>query len=127
MIIIGHKLVDFKPFHVVKKAEEIVKSPVIFEFDEENFVLFRTICKEKEITFAVKTNSVKEAVIANAAGAFYIVAETKKAAIKIQHIAEHYLFDSKVLLCCSDDSIASAIYAGIDGVLLPQGVINGNF
>ncbi|MDR2080953.1 MAG: hypothetical protein LBP54_03580 [Campylobacteraceae bacterium] len=128
MIIIGYKLVDFTPFHTVKKAEEIIKSPVIFEFSEENFALFRAICKKKEIVFSVETNSVKEALLANAAGASYIVAKTKKAAKKIQRIAEYYLFDAKILLKIKDENeIEKAAKSGIDGVLLPNGVIDGSF
>lgn len=124
MIIIGHKLVDFTPFYAVKRAEDIVKSPVIFEFDEENFAAFCVACKEKEIIFALKTNSLKEALIANAAGASYIVSNVKKAAKKIQRVAEHYLFDAKVLFL--GDSITSAAYDGMDGILLPDGVIDGD-
>ncbi|MDR1285678.1 MAG: hypothetical protein LBJ88_05725 [Campylobacteraceae bacterium] len=130
MIIIGHDLVAFKPFYEIKNSDEIAKTPpnstVIFEFEgNENIIKF---CQKNGINFAVETDSSKEALLANAAGASYIILSVDVVAQDIQDLAEHYLFDAKILLKIDyENEIMDAAEYGIDGVLLPQGVISGNF
>jgi hypothetical protein len=127
MTIIGHKLVGFTPFYFVNDAKDIAKSPVVFAFDETNFAEFCRACKEKEVIFGVKTDSVKDAIIANAAGAAYIIVKKRRLAKKIQRIAEHYLFDAKILLAVRrEDEIEISADDGIDGVIFPEGVEGGN-
>jgi hypothetical protein len=130
MIIIGHDLVDFKPFYVVISSDWIAKTPpnstVIFKFEGNESII--KYCQTNSINFAVETESPKEALLANAAGASYIVSSVGAAAQNIQDLAEHYLFDAKILLKIkSENEIIDAARYGIDGVLLPSGVINGSF
>jgi hypothetical protein len=130
VIIIGHDLVNFKPFYAVISSDEIVKTPpnstVIFKFEGNESII--KYCQKNGINFAVETESPKEALLANAAGASYIVSSVGAAAQNIQNFAEHYLFDAKILLKIKNENeiIDTARY-GIDGVLLPDGVINGDF
>ena len=89
MIIIGHNLVKFKPFYKIKNSDEELKtSPnltVVFEFKNKELIEF---CQKNNIKFAIETQILKEALLANAAGASYIIAQTKKAAKNIQNLAE---------------------------------------
>lgn len=130
MIIIGHDLIDFKPFYAVKNSDEAAKIPpnstVIFKFEgNERIIKF---CQKNSINFAVETDSSKEALLTNAAGASYIVSSVSTAAQNIQDLAEHYLFDAKILFKINhENEITDVAAKGIDGVLLPDGVINGDF
>ncbi|MDR2342080.1 MAG: hypothetical protein LBD84_03435 [Campylobacteraceae bacterium] len=129
MIIIGHNLVKFKPFYKIKNSDDISKTPpnsiIIFEFKDNELIKF---CQENSIRFAIETQIPKEALLANAIGAAYIVISNKKAAKNIQNLAEHYLFDAKILLKIKDENeIEKTAKSGIDGVLFSQGIINGSF
>ncbi|MDR2100788.1 MAG: hypothetical protein LBP40_08205 [Campylobacteraceae bacterium] len=130
MIIIGHNLVSFKPFYKIKSNSEAAKIPsdftAIFKFaGNEEIIKF---CQKNSINFAVETQSIKEALLANALGASYIVVNDKKAAKNIQNLAEDYLFDAKILLKIKNENeIEKAAKSGIDGILFLQGIINGDF
>jgi hypothetical protein len=120
MIIIGHELVPFKPFVRLKSAKDIKGGEVIFDFDE--LAKLAPKCRENHIVFAVEVTSAREALIANAAGAAYIVTGDKSLACDIQPLAEKYLFDAKVLLrILFDDELAEVAGLGIDGVLMRSG------
>ncbi|MDR2790565.1 MAG: hypothetical protein LBB59_06285 [Campylobacteraceae bacterium] len=129
MIIIGHELIDFKPFCKIKNIDKTANISsdlaVIFAFKNgQNLIKF---CQKNGINFAVETEIAKEALLANAAGASYISVSGKKAAKKIQDLAENYLFDAKILLKINNENeIEKAAKLGIDGVLLPEGVIDGD-
>lgn len=128
MIIIGHDLIEFKPLYQIKNSDDISKLPpnstVVFEFGgNEKLIKY---CHENNINFAVKTDSIKEALLANAAGASYIISSFEAAAI--QELAQNYLFDAKILLKIDcEDEMEEAAKNNIDGVLLPRGIINGSF
>ena len=69
MIIIGHPLVDFKPFYKIGDIKSIKNTPpnsvVLFEFNENKISYFR-YCRENDISFAVEVKDIKELLIANA-------------------------------------------------------------
>ncbi|MDR1460415.1 MAG: hypothetical protein LBI78_02080 [Campylobacteraceae bacterium] len=130
MIIIGHDLVAFKPFYKIKNSDEIAKTPsnsiVAFEFENSKDII--RFCQKNGVNFAVEAKTTKEALLSNAAGASYIITNSKKAAKQIQNLAEQYLFDAKILLKIKDENEMEEVAKdGIDGVLLPQGVANGSF
>ncbi|MDR3346814.1 MAG: hypothetical protein LBS73_06535 [Campylobacteraceae bacterium] len=126
MLIIGHALVPFKAFYWVKLISDITPSSsgsnVIFRFDNINYKQLTDICRENAISFAVEIYSVKEALLSNAAGASYLVVNDKVLAKNVQDLAEHYLFDAKVLLRISQEKeIKDTAQLGIDGVLFAKG------
>ncbi|MDR2342090.1 MAG: hypothetical protein LBD84_03485 [Campylobacteraceae bacterium] len=146
MIIIGHDIIDFKPFCRVNNADEASKdlsgsiviykaneavnipsgSTLIFKFTDNQSLI--KCCRKNGINFAVETESIKEALLANAAGASYIVVSGKDVAKNIQDLAENYLFDAKILLKIkTENEIEEAAKVGIDGVLFMKGIINGDF
>jgi len=111
-VIIKH-LKQFEKISSIDELKRSTKTP-LFEFDIETMLF----CKENGLEYAVKTVSIKEAVIANELGATYAVVPKDKAA-QIQNIANEYLFDTKILQkAVFDWEIEKAALLGVDGVLL---------
>ena len=125
MIIIGHRFVKFNPFYLIKKPENIKKTPsnsvVVFEFNEENVELCE-YCHKNSILFACICDSIKDVLFANALDASYLICD-KVVATKAQKLADNYMFDAKILLYSSDE--ADLEWVGdneIDGILLEEGI-----
>ncbi|WP_024955276.1 hypothetical protein [Sulfurospirillum arcachonense] len=123
MIIIGHKLIPFKPFYKVTNIEDIKRTPsnstILFDFINEEVLEY---CKRQDIAFALCVKDIKEACFANALGAKYILTESSLAK-EIQDIATEYLFDAKILLHVEDENqIEIAAKKSIDGVVFKKGI-----
>lgn len=124
MIIIGHRLVPFKPFYRISAIENIKNTTpnaiVLFDFSNESLLQY---CTLNAITFAVHVDNLKEACIANAAGAKYLLVD-EALALHVQHIANEYLFDSKILLIIKEENhIENAAKSLIDGIILESAII----
>lgn len=124
MVLIGDKLIPFEDIFFINNIDEIKQtksnSTVVFSFDEE----ILTYCFKNEVSCAILVNSIKEAIYSNSLNAKYIICE-KDLAIKIQKIADNYMFDAKNLAMIDDsDEIEMIALNEIDGVfyknLLPQ-------
>ncbi len=125
MIIIGHPWIESEKFCKIFSKEDIKKStagsivllePIVDSHDLAQY------CKENEIPFAITVNSLKEAIIANALGALYIVCEEDDA-LRIQPIAQEYLFDTRILvLIHQEKEIPKIAHFGIDGVIFPEAI-----
>jgi hypothetical protein len=125
MIIIGHRFVKFNPFYLIKKSENIKKTPsnsvVVFEFNEENIELCE-YCHKNSILFACICDSIKDVLFANALNASYLVCD-KAIATKAQKLADNYMFDAKILLYSSDEADLEWVGENeIDGILLEEGI-----
>lgn len=123
MIIIGDKLVPSAKLFAISTIEEIknteANSTLYFLFNDE----ILKYCFENSLDFAVKIESIKEAIYANALNAKYIIAE-KKLAKKIQKIAENYMFDSKVLAIIeTNDEFEDIAKVEIDGVIYKESLV----
>lgn len=123
MIIIGDKLVPstelFKIFNIEDIKNTEANSTLYFLFNDE----ILKYCFENSLDFAVKIESIKEAIYANALNAKYIIAE-KKLAKKIQKIAENYMFDSKVLAIIeTNDEFEDIAKVEIDGVIYKESLV----
>ncbi len=123
MIIIGDKLVPSAKFFKISNIDEIknteANSTLYFLFNDE----ILKYCFENSLDFAVKIESIKEAIYANALNAKYIIAE-KKLAKKIQKIAENYMFDSKVLAIIeTNDEFEDIAKVEIDGVIYKESLL----
>lgn len=123
MIIIGDKLVPstelFKIFNIEDIKNTEANSTLYFLFNDE----ILKYCFENSLDFAVKIESIKEAIYANALNAKYIIAE-KKLAKKIQKIAENYMFDSKVLAIIeTNDEFEDIAKVEIDGVIYKESLL----
>jgi len=124
MIIIGHHLVPFNSLYKVANIEDIKKtkpnSIVLIDFSNQSLVQY---AKSQHISLALHVKNIKDACIANAIGAKFILVD-KNISENIQNLANEYLFDSKILLCVDDENgIQSAAENFIDGVILKKGIV----
>jgi|LGVF01.2.fsa_nt_gb hypothetical protein len=123
MIILGHPLIASESLYKVTKIEDIKKtepnSTVLIDFIDKELVQYT---KKQNIPLALHVKSIKEACLANALGAKYIVVEDTISQ-DIQKIATEYLFDSKILLHVEDENgIEVAAKNYIDGVVLQNAI-----
>lgn len=126
MIIIGHPWIDSPLFRRVYTKKDIEKSnnadvlllePLVDSHELAKF------CTKEGLSFAVTVSSIKDAILANALGAGFIVCEEHDAMV-IQPIAENYLFDTKVLALINDEKeICKIARSEIDGVIFPGAII----
>ena len=125
MIIIGHPWIESATFHKIFSKEDIVKSKatdiILLEPIVDSHELAQ-YCKQNSLPFAVTVNSLKEAIFANALGATYIICEENDA-LRIQPIAQEYLFDTRILvLIHNEKEIAKIAHFGIDGVIFTEAI-----
>ena len=129
MIIIGHKFVKTQPFYLIKKVEDIAKTPpnstVVFDFSEANLQLIDH-CNKSSIPFAVICDSIKDVLFSNALEAKYIICD-KVVSQKAQKLADNYMFDAKILLYSSEEAdLEWASENEIDGILFEEGINYGS-
>ena len=129
MIIIGHPWIDFEPFYLVKKIEDIGCTPpnsrVIFSFNEASLPLCRH-CAQNGVSFALICDTKRDILFAQALGCDYIVCD-KNVAIDAQKFADGYLFDAKILLYTGAQSDMEWVADHeIDGILLEEGIDYGS-
>ncbi len=117
MIILNHPLIPAVKLTKVANREDIATTPanktVWIEFDLE---LMR-YCYDNGVHYAVSIENEVEAAYANALGAGFVMCNLDIAQ-KIQKLAEHYLFDAKVIALVDERLLDKAIEAGIDGAYL---------
>jgi len=124
MIIIGHPLISFNPLFKVTKIEDIKQtkpnSTILLDFLDKKLILY---IKEQNIDFALHVKSIKNACLANALGAKFIIVDSSLSK-KVQVIATEYLFDSKILLYIEKEKdIEKAAKNFIDGVIFNKGMV----
>jgi len=126
MLIFGHPWVESRRFVKIFSVEEIEKST------PEDTLLLEPLnvslelahhCKRNGLSFALTISSLKEALLANALGADFLVCQHEQA-IEIQKVAEEYLFDTKVLVLVEEDrEIETMARFGIDGIVFPRAIV----
>jgi len=124
MLIIGHPLIPFEPLVRVTKIEDIKKiksnSIILVDFIDKDLIQYSMI---NHLAIALHVDSIKDACLANALGAKFIVVE-KDLSKKIQILATEYLFDAKVILQIkNEEEIEIAAENFIDGVVFKKGII----
>ena len=129
MILIGHRFIKSENLYHVLDIESITHTPpngtLYVEFSEENLDIIEH-ANLNGIAFALKIETLKEIVYANALGAKYIVVP-KIMAKTAQDLAENYLFDAKILARIEDDNeLDELALLGVDGVLYPNAIIKIN-
>ncbi len=130
MIIIGHAWIDYDPFYLIKKFEDIALTPsnstVIFQFNESNVSLCKH-CTSNGVSYALICDSKRDVLFAQALETNFIVCD-KEVVKEAQKFADGYLFDAKVLLYSgSQADIEWAGDAEIDGILFEEGIHYGSF
>ncbi len=124
VIIIGHPLIPFKPLYKVTKVEDIKKTKpnctILIDFSNKKLLQYSIT---QGISLALHVKSLKDACLANALGAKFILIDDSLSK-KVQNIATEYLFDTKVLIQIEDENgIEKAAQDLIDGVIFKRGVV----
>lgn len=119
MKILGDELIKFEPLFLCKSEDEISNSRQnLFKFD-------RNLIKKAlglSASFSVFVSNLNEAIVANAAGAKFIIADITLAK-DLAKIAENYLFDALVaVLIESEDELEKLCKLGIDAAILPNAI-----
>lgn len=126
LIILGHPWIQSEVLKKVKSIEDIVASQprqvVLLDNLQQSYGLAQH-AQKNYIPFGVYSTTAKEAVLANALGAKYIVCTIKEAE-SFQKIANNYLFDARILVPISHESeIDTLVYLGIDGIVFTQSIL----
>ncbi len=99
MLLFGHPYIPSHPFYHIVSIEALRHTPsnsvVALYFAPENLDILEHL-RQNKIRFALHVRTPSEAVIGENLGASYLIVLPKDGA-EIQKIAEHYLFDAKVL------------------------------
>jgi len=128
MLIFGHPWVQTPQFRKVFSLEDIKQissEEVILLEPLSDSITLAQYCQTNQKSFAVTVNTITEALFANALSSHYIVCQNEDA-IKIQSIAQEYLFDTKILtLITSEKEIQKMAEHTIDGVIFPEAITVG--
>ena len=119
MKILGDELIKFEPLFLCKSEDEISNiRQNLFKFDRN--LIKRAL--ETEASFSIIANDINEAIIANAAGAKFIIADITLAK-DLAAVASEYLFDALVaVLIESEDELEKLCKLGIDAAILPNAI-----
>lgn len=122
MLLFGHPLIEVEPWCKVKSIDEIKKtisnSTIVLD-DIEKYANIAKHCNENSVNFACSVNSIKQAVLANALNASYILCSDKTLASEVQKVANEYLWGSKIIFIIEDESdIEQIAKLGIDGTVV---------
>lgn len=119
MKILGDELIKFEPLFLCKSEDEILSGRQnLFKFD-------RNLIKKALVlgaSFSVFVSNLNEAIVANAAGAKFIIADITLAK-DLATVASEYLFDALVaVLTESEDELEKLCKLGIDAAILPNAI-----
>ncbi|WP_456457833.1 hypothetical protein [Nitratifractor sp.] len=126
MLIFGHPWVEGPRFVKIFTVEEIdgskAREILLLEPLNVSIDLVRH-CRRNGLAFALTISTLKEALLANALGAAYVLCQ-HEIGIEIQKVAEEYLFDTKVLVLVEEErEIETMARFGIDGVVFPRAIV----
>lgn len=120
MKLIGHELVPYEPLFWRENARQIEAGKQnLFKFDEA------AIKRAQELSadFSVKTSDLNEVIVANAAGAKFIVVP-RELAIKAAKLAQDYLFDAQICVVIGGEGeLAELAKTGADVAIFKNAVI----
>lgn len=118
MLILNHPFIKPLQLVLIKSKEDIQNSlPTDFLILDENLELAK-FCFEANIEYASMVTDITKALLLVNLGAKFLMTRNLQIARDLQHLAETYLFDSKVLLVISkEEEIKEAAKKGIDGVI----------
>ena len=122
MKILGDELIKFEPLFLCKSEDEISNGRQnLFKFDRN--LIKRAL--EAGASFSIIANDINEAIIANAAGAKFIIADITLAK-DLAKVAQNYLFDALIaVLIESEASLFELAKFEIDAAILPNAIKQG--
>ena len=129
MLFFGHRFISSQVFYHVADIDSINNTPpsssLYIEFDEDNLDII-SHSKINSIPFALKVDTLTQALYASALNAKYIIV-VKELAKVAQDIANNYLFDAKILVSIEEESeIEEMALLGIDGVIFSNAIVKIN-
>jgi hypothetical protein len=125
MIVLGDDEFGYEDIIYISDAKEILSSPVastvLIDFSScDNLQALQN----ENIGFGLIVDTIKQAIMANRYGAKYIISN-KKLSIKLQKIADNYLFDSKIIAIIEkNQELEKSAILGIDGVIFNKIIKN---
>jgi hypothetical protein len=126
MILFGHPLIPSEKFYRVDSIDAIAHTPpnaiVVFSFTPRYLPLMEHL-RANHIRFALEIATITEAVIGENLRATYLIVRPEVGET-IQKVAEHYLFDAKILGYCTDEShLKSLITLRLDGAIFSEALV----
>ena len=120
MKLIGHELVAYEPLFWRENAEQIEAGKQnLFKFDEAAIKR----AQEFGAQFSVEAENLNEIIVANAAGAKFIVVP-RELADKAAKLAQDYLFDAQICVVIgSENELAALSETGADVAIFKNAVI----
>jgi len=120
MKLIGHELVPYEPLFWRENAQQI-------EADKQNLFKFDVaaikLAQELGAQFCVETENLDEVIVANAAGAKFIVVPRELAG-KAAKLAQDYLFDAQICVVIgSENELAELSETGADAAIFKNAVV----
>lgn len=120
MKLIGHELVPYEPLFWRENAQQIEAGKQnLFKFDEA------AIKRAQELgaQFNVEAENLNEIIVANAAGAKFIIVPRELAG-KAAKLAQDYLFDAQICVVIGgEDELAELSETGADAAIFKNAVI----
>jgi len=120
MKLIGHELVPYEPLFWRENAQQIEAGKQnLFKFDAASIKR----AQELGAQFSVEAENLNEVIVANAAGAKFIVVP-RELAIKAAKLAQDYLFDAQICAFVeSENELAALSETGADAAIFKNAVI----
>jgi len=129
MILFGHPLIPSEKFYRIDSIDAISHTPsnaiVVFPFCRDpHYLALMNHLRTNHVRFALEIATIDEAVIGENLRATYLIVRPE-AGEAIQKVAEHYLFDAKILGYCADEShLESLISMRLDGAIFPHALVS---
>jgi hypothetical protein len=129
MLLFGHPCVPSQPFYHIDSIEALHHTPansvVTLYFTAENLDIIEHL-RQNDIRFALHVETAVDAVIGENLGADYLIVLPKYGS-EIQKVAEHYLFDAKILgYIDTTKNLNDLIEMRIDGAIFSDAIIKIN-
>jgi len=126
MILFGHPLLFSECFYHVESIDAIVHTPsnavIAVVFEEQNMDII-THLHLNSIRFALYVTTPVEAVLGENLRAIYLIVSAENGS-EIQKVAEHYLFDAKVLgYCEEEENLEELIEMRLDGAIFGEAIV----
>lgn len=126
MLLFGHPYVPSQPFYHIDSTEALRHTPansvIALYFSPENLDIMEHL-RKNSVRFALHVGNAVDAIIGENLGASYLIVLPRDAE-EIQKVAEHYLFDAKVLGYIDDvNDLNDLIEMRIDGAIFSDSII----
>ena len=126
MLLFGHPLLPSERFYHIESLEAIAKTPsnsVIVLFLAVQNIDIITHLRNHKIRFGLYVSSTTEAVLAENMRADYLIVHPKVGE-EIQKVADHYMFDAKVLgYIDQEEQLEKLIDMRLDGAVFIEAIV----